>query len=111
MNPELIARINELANKKKEEGLTKEEQQEQHQLRQEYLKIFREGFKQKLDNIDFLKEFGICNKTFSEGDLEKIKKDDRIMRIEKKEKKYMITYKFQEITKEEILKLIQNFDK
>ena len=46
---ELIKRINELAKKKKSAGLTKEEQIE---LRQQYLDKFREGFKQRLENID-----------------------------------------------------------
>ncbi|ONI46448.1 hypothetical protein AN641_00220 [Candidatus Epulonipiscioides gigas] len=44
----LIARINELANKKKSEGLTIEETEEQQELRQEYLQIFRGNFKNQL---------------------------------------------------------------
>ncbi len=47
---ELIARINELANKKKTEGLTPSELEEQHELRQKYLKIFRGNFKSQLEN-------------------------------------------------------------
>lgn len=49
---ELIKRINELAKKKKSAGLTKEEAEEQIELRQQYLDKFREGFKQRLKNID-----------------------------------------------------------
>ena len=49
---ELIKRINELAKKKKSAGLTKEEAKEQIELRQQYLDKFREGFKQRLENID-----------------------------------------------------------
>lgn len=49
---QLIKRINELAKKKKEEGLTPEEAQEQMELRQQYIKKFRAGFKQRLENID-----------------------------------------------------------
>lgn len=49
---ELIKRINELAKKKKSAGLTKEEAEEQIELRQQYLDKFREGFKQRLENID-----------------------------------------------------------
>lgn len=45
-------RINALANKKKTEGLTEEEQNEQQILRAEYLAKFRESFKRQLDNID-----------------------------------------------------------
>ena len=38
--------------KKKSAGLTKEEAKEQIELRQQYLDKFREGFKQRLENID-----------------------------------------------------------
>lgn len=54
----LIDRINFLANKRKTVGLTKQELKEQQELRQEYLKLFREGFKQKLDQIVFVDENG-----------------------------------------------------
>ena len=46
----LIARINELANKKKNEGLTPTELEEQEKLRKEYLEIFRSNFKNQLQN-------------------------------------------------------------
>lgn len=51
INQELIDRINFLANKKKSEGLSEKEQQEQQKLRQEYLKLFKEGFKDKLMSV------------------------------------------------------------
>ncbi len=50
MTKEQVARINELARKKKTIGLTEGELQEQAQLRAKYLKDFREGFRQQLDN-------------------------------------------------------------
>ncbi|MEG0085190.1 MAG: DUF896 domain-containing protein [Niameybacter sp.] len=46
----LIARINELANKKKTEGLTPTELEEQAKLREQYLQIFRSNFKSQLSN-------------------------------------------------------------
>lgn len=46
----LIARINELAKKKKEEGLTPNELEEQKELRERYLTIFRSNFKGQLAN-------------------------------------------------------------
>ena len=50
MTKEQVARINELARKKKTVGLTDSEVQEQAELRAQYLKDFREGFRQQLDN-------------------------------------------------------------
>jgi uncharacterized protein YnzC (UPF0291/DUF896 family) len=46
--------INELARKKRSEGLTEEEQTEQHALRQEYMARFREVFRAHLDNIEIV---------------------------------------------------------
>lgn len=51
-----IARINELAKKSKEAGLSKEEKAEQDKLRKEYLAIFRQNFKQQLDMIKIVDE-------------------------------------------------------
>ena len=51
IDPKLIARINELAKKKKDGTITKAELKEQEKLRQEYLKPFRSGFKQQLMGI------------------------------------------------------------
>ena len=50
MEQSKIDRINELARKKKTVGLTESEVQEQAELRAQYLKDFREGFRQQLDN-------------------------------------------------------------
>ncbi|MGL4800136.1 MAG: DUF896 domain-containing protein [Cellulosilyticaceae bacterium] len=46
----LIARINVLANKKKTEGLTPDELEEQKGLREQYLNVFRSNFKNQLAN-------------------------------------------------------------
>ncbi|WP_409323751.1 DUF896 domain-containing protein [Staphylococcus caprae] len=45
-----IDRINELAKKKKEKGLTEAEAKEQSKLRKQYLDSFRKGFKQQIEN-------------------------------------------------------------
>lgn len=55
---QLIAEINFLANKKKTEGLTEKEAARQQVLRQEYLRIFREGFKQQLSSVKVVDEKG-----------------------------------------------------
>ena len=49
------ARINELAAKSKtEEGLTKEEKNEQKKLREQYLQSIRENVRSQLERIEFV---------------------------------------------------------
>ena len=50
-DPKKIERINELARKKKSEGLTQEEAAEQAALREEYLAGYRENLRAMLDSI------------------------------------------------------------
>ncbi|MBR6165608.1 MAG: DUF896 domain-containing protein [Clostridia bacterium] len=51
MEASKIKRINELARKKKDVGLTEEEQAEQDILRKEYIAGYRENLKIMLDGI------------------------------------------------------------
>lgn len=53
INPQLLNRINELARKKKEIGLTPQEKKEQAKLRQVYLQVIRGQVKQQLSRIRF----------------------------------------------------------
>jgi len=55
---ELIQRINELAKKQREVGLTDEEKAEQQALRQRYLVRFRASFTNQLKNTYFVTEEG-----------------------------------------------------
>ena len=49
-----LDRINELAHKKKAEGLTEAELEEQRILREKFLADFRERFKRQLESIEFV---------------------------------------------------------
>lgn len=53
---ELIDKINHLAKKQREEGLTEEEKQLQAELRKEYLEKFKARFKKQLDNVKIVRE-------------------------------------------------------
>lgn len=53
MEKKKIDRINFLAKKSREEGLTPEETKEQKALREEYIEGFRKSLKSQLDNIEF----------------------------------------------------------
>ena len=59
---ERIARINALAKKAKAEGLTEAEAAERAQLREEYLKDFRAGLRQQLDNTYVVGPDGVKRK-------------------------------------------------
>lgn len=62
MTKEQIARINVLAKKKREEGLTPEEQEEQTLLREQYISEFRANLKSQLDSIYVEQEDGTYQK-------------------------------------------------
>ena len=64
----LVERINQLARKKKGEGLTSAEEKEQMKLRKEYLRRFRPNMAAQLDNV-LIKE--------PDGSLRKLKKKDK----------------------------------
>ena len=54
IDQKLIDRINELAKLAKERELTVQEKEERERLRKEYLALFREGFKQRLESIEIV---------------------------------------------------------
>lgn len=56
MMQEKIDRINELARKAKEEGLTDDELVERDILRKEYIAAFRANLKAQLDSIRFVED-------------------------------------------------------
>jgi uncharacterized protein YnzC (UPF0291/DUF896 family) len=51
-----IKRINELAKKSKETGLTAEEKQEQQMLRQKYIDAVKASLKANLDSIRYVED-------------------------------------------------------
>lgn len=55
---ELIKKINALAKKSKEEGLTAEEKEEQAKLRQEYIRMFRQGMENTMSNVYIMDKNG-----------------------------------------------------
>ncbi len=54
MDQKKILRINELAKKSKEVGLTEQELAEQKALREEYLAAIRKNFRATLDSIEIV---------------------------------------------------------
>ena len=53
-----MARINELARKKKKEGLTQQEILEQQALREEYLTVFRGGMRHHIEGMKVVDQEG-----------------------------------------------------
>jgi uncharacterized protein YnzC (UPF0291/DUF896 family) len=60
---EMVQRINDLAHKKKNEGLTFAEQAEQKKLYKTYLASIREQVKSQLDNVEIISEDHVCDDT------------------------------------------------
>ena len=54
MEEKKVLRINELAKKAKEQGLTDAEKQEQAALREEYLSAIRKNLRATLDNVEIV---------------------------------------------------------
>lgn len=103
---QLIARINELAKKKKNEGLTIEEIEEQKALREEYLDMFRANMRQTLDNTVFMKDFHIAIDKVSDEALASLKDNHAILKIEKQDDQYEIYYDIKLINEQEIKNII-----
>ncbi len=72
LSKEKIDRINFLARKKKTEGLTKAEAEEQQVLRQEYLAAFRANFRRQLDEVRFVEDL-------TEAELEEIALEKQLL--------------------------------
>lgn len=68
METERLKRINELAKKQKEVGLTDVERREQAQLRAEYLAAFRKNFETQLENTYIVDPDGTKHKLEKKND-------------------------------------------
>ena len=62
MENKYLARVNELAAIARERALTPEEEAERAELRQAYLKEWKKGFQQVLDNTYIVDEHGTRHK-------------------------------------------------
>ena len=58
MDKAKIDRINELAKKKKQEGLTFEETAEQNELRRQYIEEFKNSLRQQIESIKIIDDDG-----------------------------------------------------
>lgn len=108
INQQLIDEINKLARKKKASGLTKEELQQQKELREKYLKEFKKNMTSVLDNVDIVDKVILEN---NEENFNLIKEELQnikgIVNIEIVEKKIEITYIVKNISEKEILENIK----
>ena len=77
MEKEKIERINALARKAKEEGLSESEKKEQQLLREEYLANFRANFRAHLERIRFVDEDGNVEEEELEA-LVQVEKDEKL---------------------------------
>ncbi|MGX7031028.1 DUF896 family protein [Vagococcus zengguangii] len=75
LSKDKMARINELARKKKAEGLTQEEILEQQALREEYLTVFRGGMRHHIEGMKVVDQEGT---DVTPDKLKRIQKDKQI---------------------------------
>ncbi len=68
MTQDKIDRINELARKKKAEGLTEEELKEQATLRREYIESFKQSLVSQLENTYIVEPDGTKRKVKSKDE-------------------------------------------
>ena len=69
MTKEEIARINELAKKKKAQGLTPEEEVEQQRLRRAYIDSFKASLRSQLERTSIQEPDGTIHKVTRRTDL------------------------------------------
>lgn len=62
MTQEKIMRINELARKQKNEGLSEEEKKEQYALRREYIEAYKKSLVRELENTYIVEKDGTKRK-------------------------------------------------
>lgn len=65
---ELIKRINELAKKSREEGLSEQEKAEQAELRAKYIQAFRQGVENTLSGVYIMDKDGNKKKVEKKSD-------------------------------------------
>ncbi|WP_027109167.1 DUF896 family protein [Lacticigenium naphthae] len=58
LSKEKLDRINVLARKKRDKGLSEEETKEQKELREEYIKTFRSGMRNHIEGMKVIDEEG-----------------------------------------------------
>lgn len=103
---QLLKRINELARKKKSEGLTDEELNEQSYLREQYLIQFRGSFEQVVKTVDIVSEMVVPVEQVEKEKLDIVTAMDEIVEIKRDFGAFVITYKDREITEEQIRTLL-----
>ncbi|MGV3225478.1 DUF896 domain-containing protein [Staphylococcus hyicus] len=94
LSQEKLQRINDLAKKKKSEGLTEDEAKEQSRLRSEYLASFRNSFKEQIEHTKVIAPEGneVTHKKIKE--IQKQKKTRRKLTLNTKKKiSFILEYK------------------
>ncbi len=110
IDEKLIKRINELAKKKKNEGLSPKEQEEQTTLRKEYLEAFRVNMKSTLNNIDIVDKYELNIAKYIYEDIVKLKEEDGIKDVKVNRETIEIYYDYKVIDQSKVEELIKKVD-
>ncbi len=110
IDEKMIQRINELARKKKSEGLSPKEQEEQTTLRKKYLEAFKVNMKSTLNNIDIVDKYELNIGKYIYEDILKLKDEDGIKDIKVNKEIIEIYYDYKVIDKIKLEDLIKQVD-
>ncbi len=110
IDEKIINRINELARKKKSEGLTTKEQEEQKGLREKYLEAFRVNMKSTLNNIDIVDKYELNIGKYIYEDIVKLKEEEGIKDVKVNRETIEIYYDYKKVDKSKVEELIKKVD-
>ncbi len=96
--------------RKKNEGLSPKEQEEQKNLREKYLEAFRVNMKSTLNNIDIVDKYELNIAKYIYEDILKLKEEDGIKDVKVNREIIEIYYDSKVVDKNKVEKLIKKVD-
>lgn len=107
---EIIKKINALAKKKKEKGLTTEELEEQKKVREQYLILIRKNLRGTLDTVDIVDKIKVAKKNYNiDKVMEYGKNHKNIKQVNELANELEILYDYKKINQKTIIIELEKF--